>query len=103
MLHSTTIRIDKKTQKLLKELALAKGNSLQATLALAVEAYRRQLFFQELNRSVQSLKTHPAAWKAELEERKAWDVTLSDGLESEVWEERAQYNEKRKGKRRGKS
>lgn len=84
---STTVRINKETQKALRELAALTGKSLQATLAEAIEAYRRQRFFEELNYSVQAQKANPEAWQSELQERNVWDTTLADDLEPEKWEE----------------
>lgn len=95
---STTIRIDKKTQDVLKKLADSTGHSLQATLALAVEVYRRHWFFKELNRSVLAARRKPGVWQAELDERREWDATLLDDLEPEAREERGKYNLKKRGK-----
>lgn len=82
---TTTVRIDENTRETLKRLAALAGKSLQDTLAMAVETYRRQAFFDSLNLSAQRLKGNPEAWKAELEERAAWDATLEDDLEEDHW------------------
>ncbi|MDP9380337.1 MAG: hypothetical protein M3Q29_09335 [Chloroflexota bacterium] len=43
--------------------------------------YRRQLLLDRANDGFAALRGDPEAWREELEERAAWDVTLSDGLE----------------------
>jgi len=40
-------------------------------------------FLEAANRSYAALRKDTKAWKAELEEREAWDATLSDGLEAD--------------------
>jgi hypothetical protein len=52
-----------------------------AILKKAIEAYRKARFLARLNGDYARLRQDPAAWKAEVQERKAWDATLADGLE----------------------
>lgn len=80
---ATTVKIDKATQKILKELAEKQGVSMQAVLHEAIEKYRRECFFKELSIAVERLKSDPKAWQEELDERKLWDNTLRDGLGNE--------------------
>lgn len=54
---------------------------MQAILDQAIEQYRRQIFLQEANQAYAALRKNSEAWATELEERKAWDLTLADGLE----------------------
>ena len=56
---------------------------VQAVLDKAIEQYRRDTFFRELNESFVRLQADPEAWKEELAERQEWDTTLMDGLTSE--------------------
>jgi hypothetical protein len=52
----------------------------------ALDAYRRQLFFEQLNAGYAALRNDVEAWAEELHERKEWDATLMDGLEpNERW------------------
>lgn len=37
-------------------------------------------FLKQANRAYAALRKNPEAWRAEQEEREAWDATLSDGL-----------------------
>jgi predicted transcriptional regulator len=80
-MQSATVRISGTSHNLLKELAARSGDSIQVILDKAIEQYRRQVFLQEANQAYAALRNQPEAWEAELEEREAWDTTLSDGLE----------------------
>jgi len=80
-MSSVLVRISTPTREALRELAAQTGESMQATLDKAIEAYRRQRFLEEANTAFQALRENPDAWKAEQEERDAWASTLADGLE----------------------
>jgi hypothetical protein len=61
---------------------------MQAVLEKAVEAYRRKLFLEEVNRAYAELREDPDAWANLESERAAWDSTLADGLpQDETWGE----------------
>jgi hypothetical protein len=49
----------------------------------AVEAYRRQWFFDTANEAYARLRDDPVAWGEWQSELAAWDATLMDGLEDE--------------------
>ena len=95
----TTIRISSDAHQTLKRLAASGGKSMQSLLEDAVEALRRQTFLEGLSADFASLRADPNEWKKVEAERKAWDVTLADGLT--VSEGRAEYGrpKKRKGRR----
>ena len=78
---STTVRITEETHELLRKLAAATGEPLQKVLERAVENYRRQQFFAELDVAYERLRADPVAWAEELEERALWETTLADGLD----------------------
>ena len=77
------IRISRRSKATLRELARREGKPMQAVLDEAIEQYRRDKFFEELNASYARLRQDPEAWKQEMAERDEWDVTLSDGLKDE--------------------
>jgi hypothetical protein len=57
-------------------------------LKKALNSYRRKLFFKQLNAGYAELQADPKTWGEHLTERKLWDVTLMDGLDSdEHWTE----------------
>ncbi|MBI4395638.1 MAG: toxin-antitoxin system protein [Elusimicrobia bacterium] len=78
---SSTVRISLSSQKLLKELSSRLNEPMQAVLDKALESFRREQFLKETNAAYGSLRQSPRAWKEEQAERKAWDVSLSDGIE----------------------
>jgi predicted transcriptional regulator len=80
---SSTVRVSEATRATLRELASQTGLSMQEVLDRAVDEYRRRSFFEALNRAFTALRNDPQAWAEELEERKAWEGTLADGLERE--------------------
>ena len=78
---STTVRVSAETHELLRKLAEASGEPLQKVLERAVENYRREQFFTELNAAYARLQADPVAWEEELAERALWERTLADGLD----------------------
>jgi|SRR5579872_2483016 len=85
-MSSTTVRITDKTCRALRELAASSGETMQAVLDKAIEAYRRQRFFAEMDAGYAAWQNDPAAWQAEQEERCLWEQTLMDGLDpGEIW------------------
>ena len=84
---SVTVRISAKARQELRELAQQSGQSMQKVLEKAIEAYRRQAFFEQLNASVHRLQEErPDLWQQELAERHLWEGTLADGLENDPYE-----------------
>ena len=77
-MHGITVRISPSYQKMLRELALRDGNSMQAIVEQAIESYRRQRFLEGLSQDFKTLQNDTMAWQAELKERKEWDITMSD-------------------------
>jgi predicted transcriptional regulator len=78
---STTVRVSEHTHELLRKLAEATGEPLAKVLERAVENYRREQFFAELNAAYERLQADPVAWEEELAERALWERTLADGLD----------------------
>src|SRR4029453_9805137 len=78
---STTVRVSEHTHDLLRKMAEATGEPLQKGLERAVENYRRERFFAELNEAYARLQADPVAWEEELAERALWETTLPGGLD----------------------
>lgn len=76
---SPNIRISPQSKVTLKELAKQGGKPMQTVLDEAVEQYRRDKFFQELDASYLRLEERPE----EVAERELWETTLGDGLEDD--------------------
>jgi predicted transcriptional regulator len=83
IVSSVTVRVSARSRETLRRLARQSGASLQAVLEGAVEEYETRQFLEAANRSYAALRKNRKAWEQELRERKAWDATLSDGLEED--------------------
>ena len=79
---SSNIRLSEKTHRLLKLLAAQQGSSMQAVLEQAVNAYHKQIFFRQMNRGFQNLKSNPRPER----EAEDWNGVLMDGMESFPYE-----------------
>jgi len=75
-----TTRISASAHGTLREMSKAEGKPMLALLDEAVEALRRQRFLERLNAAYATLRADARAWDAVEGERRAWDVTLPDGL-----------------------
>jgi hypothetical protein len=87
-MSAPTVPINEASYQLLKELAEQTGQTMPDVLDKALDAYRRKLFFEQMNAGYAELRADPEAWAEHLAERKLWDATLMDGLGSdEHWTE----------------
>jgi hypothetical protein len=87
-MSTPTVRISEASHQLLKEMAEQTGQTMMNVLDRALDVYRRQLFFEQLNAGYAELRADPQAWAEHLAERKVWDATLMDGLDPEEhWRE----------------
>ncbi len=80
-----TIRVTDETHEALRKLAQEMDESLEEVLTKAVEAYRRARVLELTNQAYAALRNDPQAWQEVVDERTAWDVTLSDSLEEDDW------------------
>lgn len=76
----TTVRISEATRDLLRSLAATERRPMQAIVATALEAYRRERFLNAVNAGYAVLREDQAAWAEFTHERGVWDSTLLDGL-----------------------
>jgi hypothetical protein len=87
-MSAPTVPISEASHRILKELAEQTGQSMLDVLDKALDAYRRKLFFEQMNAGYADLRADPEAWAEHLAERKQWDATLMDGLDpDEHWTE----------------
>jgi predicted transcriptional regulator len=82
-MSAPTVRISETSHRILKELAEQTGQTMMVVLDKALDAYRRKLFFEQMNAGYAELRADPEAWAEHLAERKQWDATLMDGLDPE--------------------
>jgi hypothetical protein len=80
---TTTVEIGTEDYQRLLELSKTAGETVQAVLSKAIDEYHRQLFLTQLSQDFAELRKNPELWEEELAERRAWDVTLLDGIEDE--------------------
>jgi predicted transcriptional regulator len=80
---STSIRIDEQALAVLRELARNQRQPVQTVLREAIDSYRRQKFLEQANAAFAALRSNPAAWSEEQQERRIWDQTTEDGLKPE--------------------
>jgi hypothetical protein len=80
-METLTVRINRACHAKLQELSEQTQEPMVTILEKAVERYRREQFLKRANAEFARLKKDRRAWKQELQERAAWDSTLSDGLE----------------------
>lgn len=77
----TTVRISEEVHDRLHRLAAQRRASMSTVIDSALAEYERKLFWSKAAAEFKSMRDDPEAWKAELEERDAWDTTLADGQE----------------------
>jgi hypothetical protein len=98
-MSTPTVRVTGKTHHILQELAKQSGQTMTDILDKALDAYRRQVFFEQLNAGYAELRADPKAWAQMEKERKQLDATLPDGLDAdERWTEDGRCLNARKGK-----
>jgi hypothetical protein len=78
-----TVRIEPTAHAALAEIARAKHVTLTEALSRAVEAFRREVFFEQMSAAHDEVCADPKALAAEEAERALWDRTNLDGLENE--------------------
>jgi hypothetical protein len=79
-MRSTTVRINPTAHIVLRRIAKQSGESMQSSLAKAIELYRRQTFLQKANAAFAAMKKDPNVLQEELKEREDWNLTLLDGI-----------------------
>ena len=98
--QSATVRISEQGHRHLRELAARSNEPMQSVLDKALETYRRQKFWEEMDTAYAAIQNDPEASASEKAEFKLWEVTLMDGLDpNEDWShlKEAKRNEKVKG------
>jgi len=76
---AATVRISEATHKVLSELARREQVPMQTVLDRAIETYRRNRFLDAVNETYAALQSDNRTWASELEERKEWRRTITDG------------------------
>lgn len=80
---TTTMRISVNDRDTAQQLARENGSSQMEIVHEALELYRRQHMLAAMNRGFAALRRDATAWKEEMAERDAWDITLGDAAEND--------------------
>jgi hypothetical protein len=87
-MSTPTVQITETSHRILRQLAEQTGQTMTDVIDKALDAYRRKLFFEQMNAGYAEMRADPEAWAAMEAERKLWDATLMDGLApDEHWTE----------------
>jgi predicted DNA-binding protein len=70
--EATTVRIRLEAHEQLRELAENRGETMQDTLSGAIDRLWREDFWERTNAAYEALRSDPALWQQELEERSEW-------------------------------
>lgn len=85
-MSASTVCISEASHHMLQELAERTGQTTMDVLDKALDAYRRTVFFGQMNSGYAELHADPAAWAEHQAELRQWDTTLTDGVDSgEHW------------------
>lgn len=76
-----TTRIRESDHQLLQDLAETTGKQHQEIIHEALDAYQRHRLLDGINAAYGRLKANPEEWTEELDERRAWDNAIGDGIE----------------------
>ena len=83
---STSVPISAASHQVLHELTQRTGRTAAEVLDRALDAYRRQVFLDEVNAGYAALRADPQAWAALEAERRSMAGCLMDGLDpKESW------------------
>jgi hypothetical protein len=83
-----TVPLSEKAHRILMELTQQTGQTATEILDKALDAYRRKLFFEQVNAAYAALRADPVAWAEVEEERRSMEGCLMDGLDpAESWGE----------------
>ncbi len=80
---TTSVRVDPSTHAVLRDLSRQEEKPIGQVVAEAVEQYKKDKFWRELEEDYERLRADPEAWQDYQDEMALWDSTSNDGLESE--------------------
>lgn len=86
MADTKSIKVATSTYAILKDLATAEKDTMQAILDRVLKEYQTKKFFESVNKAYGQMSSEE--WDDEIKERKLFENTLLDGLEedtNETW------------------
>ena len=85
-MSASTVAISESAYQLLQRLADQTGRTTADVLDSALDAYRRQVFIEQVNAGYAALRADPEAWAEVERERRSMAGSLMDGLDpNERW------------------
>jgi len=78
---SVTVRVDKNTRNLIREIARREGRNMIDVIRVAIDKYIQDKVLDEFNASYSRIRKDPKKWPEMDREHRLWDTTLMDGLE----------------------
>ncbi|MDR0358573.1 MAG: hypothetical protein LBJ87_03790 [bacterium] len=80
---TTTVRISKRARAHAEALAAATNRSMSGVIEEAIDAYRRDLFWEQYEQGIDRLRQDSATWADYTREHEEEAGALGDGLRSE--------------------
>lgn len=80
---TTSVRVDPATHAMLRDISQQEEKSIGQVVTEAVEHYRKDKFWRELEEDYARLNADPDAWQDYQNELALWDSTSNDGLVGE--------------------
>ena len=80
---AVTIRVEERVHAKLRDLARSEQRPMGELIAEAIDRYEREKFWDDVEASVERLRSDPNAWNAYQDEIRSLEGGSMDGLESE--------------------
>jgi len=80
---ATTVRVEDDLATTLRELSIEEHRPIGQVIQAAVEQYRKEKFWREVEASVAKLRADPVAWRDYQDEIRFFEGGSMDGLEGE--------------------
>ena len=84
-MSSIAVRIPKSTHERLRQLAEAEHKSIGEVASELLDAYEREKFWREYERTSAEAQADPELRRAMQKEQREFDGTLMDGLQDAPW------------------
>lgn len=83
MTSSTTIRVPQEFRDRLRRISGERNSTLTDTMIAALDALRREEFFDAMARSEEALRADPSGWADYQREANEWSGDLDGSVEAE--------------------
>lgn len=73
--RGTLVRIARKDKEVLQQMSVLAGEPMPRILHKALETYRRQKFFDQVNSAFEQLQENSLEWKVQTDEQQLWQAS----------------------------